>query len=414
MAQNDILKRYIDAGLEFAALTQARAEELVKDLVKAGEVQADQARDAVAELLERSRKSSEKLLETVRTEVRSQITNLGLASQADLDRIEQRIASLLGTATAPAKKARRPQGPGQEGAGQEGAGQEGGRQEEGAGQEAASRQEGLSPWRAAASTPSWCGGAWRPAASRPSSTSPPAGSPSAARRPTRRPASSTPASRSACSGPPPRFVGRGGEKLDAALERFDVDVAGRRAYDLGASTGGFTDCLLQRGAASVVAVDVGLRPAPRAPARRPPGRGARAHEHPRRRRPATWARPPTSLVADLSFISLRTVLPGALALGAPGRRPRAAGEAPVRGGTGGGGPGQGRDHRPGGVAPGARGGRCRARRAGSRHHGRDGVSPHRRRRQRRVPRSTPAPRPRPRRADRRRSSTRRWPRSPAR
>jgi polyhydroxyalkanoate synthesis regulator phasin len=105
MAQNDIFKRYIDAGLEFAALTQARAEELVKDLVKVGEVQADQARDAVAELLERSRKNSEKLVETVRNEVRGQITNLGLATQADLDRIEKRLASLLGAATAPAKKA---------------------------------------------------------------------------------------------------------------------------------------------------------------------------------------------------------------------------------------------------------------------------------------------------------------------
>jgi polyhydroxyalkanoate synthesis regulator phasin len=105
MAQNDILKRYIDAGLAFTALTQARAEALVKDLVKAGEVQADQARDTVAELLERSRKNSEKLIDTVRTEVRAQILNLGLASQADLDRIEQRISSLLGTATAPAKKA---------------------------------------------------------------------------------------------------------------------------------------------------------------------------------------------------------------------------------------------------------------------------------------------------------------------
>src|SRR5205807_4215889 len=55
----------------------------------------------------------------------------------------------------------------------------------------------------------------------------------------------------------PRFVSRGGDKLDAALERFGIDVAGRRALDAGASTGGFTDCLLQRGAASVVAVDVG-------------------------------------------------------------------------------------------------------------------------------------------------------------
>ena len=108
MAQNDVLKRYIDAGLAFTALTQARAEALVKDLVKAGEVQADQARDAVSDLLERSRKNSEKLLETVRTEVRQQITSLGLATQADLDRIEQRIASVIGTATAPAKKAPRP------------------------------------------------------------------------------------------------------------------------------------------------------------------------------------------------------------------------------------------------------------------------------------------------------------------
>lgn len=105
MAQNDILKRYMDAGLAFTALTQSRAEALVKDLVKAGEVQADQARDAVADLLERSRKSSEKLLDTVRKEVRSQITNLGLVSHGDLERIEKRISSVIGTATAPAKQA---------------------------------------------------------------------------------------------------------------------------------------------------------------------------------------------------------------------------------------------------------------------------------------------------------------------
>jgi polyhydroxyalkanoate synthesis regulator phasin len=109
MAQNDVLKRYIDAGLAFTALTQARAEELVKDLVRMGEVQADQAREVASDLLERSRKNSEKLLDTVRTEVRQQITGLGLATQADLDRIEQRIASVIGTvttsATAPAKKA---------------------------------------------------------------------------------------------------------------------------------------------------------------------------------------------------------------------------------------------------------------------------------------------------------------------
>ena len=58
-------------------------------------------------------------------------------------------------------------------------------------------------------------------------------------------------------GPAPRFVSRGGEKLRAALDRFAIDVAGARALDAGASTGGFTDCLLQSGAASVAAVDVG-------------------------------------------------------------------------------------------------------------------------------------------------------------
>ncbi|MGH9083740.1 MAG: TlyA family RNA methyltransferase, partial [Acidimicrobiales bacterium] len=58
-------------------------------------------------------------------------------------------------------------------------------------------------------------------------------------------------------GPAPPFVGRGGDKLDAALDRFALDVRGATALDAGASTGGFTDCLLQRGATRVVAVDVG-------------------------------------------------------------------------------------------------------------------------------------------------------------
>ena len=58
-------------------------------------------------------------------------------------------------------------------------------------------------------------------------------------------------------GPPAPFVSRGGVKLDAALDRFGIDVAHRHGLDAGASTGGFTDCLLQRGAAHVFAVDVG-------------------------------------------------------------------------------------------------------------------------------------------------------------
>ena len=95
-----------------------------------------------------------------------------------------------------------------------------------------------------------------------------------------------------------RFVSRGGEKLDAALDAFAIDVAGLRVLDAGASTGGFTDCLLQRGAAHVVALDVGhgqlhprIRDDPRVTvlerfhvARRHRGRHRRSRR-PRRRRP---------------------------------------------------------------------------------------------------------------------------------
>ena len=115
-------------------------------------------------------------------------------------------------------------------------------------------------------------------------------------------------------GPPPRFVGRGGEKLDAALERFDVAVEGRRALDAGSSTGGFTDCLLQRGARAVVAVDVGygqlherLRADPR----------VEVHERTDIRQFAS-DEPFELVVADLSFISLRTVALALVGLAAPG------------------------------------------------------------------------------------------------
>jgi len=106
MAQTDILKRYLDAGIAFTAMTQARAEAIVKDLVKAGEVQSEQAQTAVLDLVDRSRKNTEKLLAQVRTEVRDQVKHLGLVSQVDIDKLEKRITSLFGSApTAPAKKA---------------------------------------------------------------------------------------------------------------------------------------------------------------------------------------------------------------------------------------------------------------------------------------------------------------------
>jgi 23S rRNA (cytidine1920-2'-O)/16S rRNA (cytidine1409-2'-O)-methyltransferase len=107
-------------------------------------------------------------------------------------------------------------------------------------------------------------------------------------------------------GPPPRFVSRGGEKLEAALEAFGVRVTGRRALDAGASTGGFTDCLLQRGAISVVALDVGraqlherLRSDPRVV--------VMERTDVRSASPATLGKPFEIVVADLSFISLRSV-----------------------------------------------------------------------------------------------------------
>ena len=118
-------------------------------------------------------------------------------------------------------------------------------------------------------------------------------------------------------GPPARFVGRGGEKLDGALDRFGIDVEGRRCLDAGASTGGFTDCLLQRGAASVVALDVGtgqldwsLRNDPRV--------AVREGVNIRHARPDDFGGPFPLLTADLSFISLRVVGPALASLVSPG------------------------------------------------------------------------------------------------
>ena len=94
MAQNDFLKRYVDAGVEFTQLTQKRAEAIVRDLVKAGQVRQEQAQDEVAKLLERSRKSSQKLAAQIRAEVKEQVNSLGLATQTELRRLERQIDKL--------------------------------------------------------------------------------------------------------------------------------------------------------------------------------------------------------------------------------------------------------------------------------------------------------------------------------
>jgi 23S rRNA (cytidine1920-2'-O)/16S rRNA (cytidine1409-2'-O)-methyltransferase len=113
----------------------------------------------------------------------------------------------------------------------------------------------------------------------------------------------------------PAFVSRGGEKLAHGLDLLGVDPAGLDCLDVGASTGGFTDVLLQRGAARVIAVDVGygqlhqrLRDDPRVV----------VLERVNARALTELPFPPKLIVCDVSFISVRTALPPALALAAPG------------------------------------------------------------------------------------------------
>lgn len=115
---------------------------------------------------------------------------------------------------------------------------------------------------------------------------------------------------------PRRFVSRGGEKLEHALDAFVMDVTGKPALDVGASTGGFTDCLLQRGAAHVTAVDVGygqldwrLRNDPRVT--------VFERTNFRHMPDDAFAHPFDVIVIDASFISLRTILARAIAYLAP-------------------------------------------------------------------------------------------------
>jgi 23S rRNA (cytidine1920-2'-O)/16S rRNA (cytidine1409-2'-O)-methyltransferase len=114
---------------------------------------------------------------------------------------------------------------------------------------------------------------------------------------------------------PPLYVSRGGEKLVNALDAFEVDPSGRDALDIGASTGGFTDVLLQRGAARVAAVDVGygqIHEKLRADSR------VTVLERVNARQLLELPFAPNLIVCDVSFISVRLALPPALALAQPG------------------------------------------------------------------------------------------------
>jgi 23S rRNA (cytidine1920-2'-O)/16S rRNA (cytidine1409-2'-O)-methyltransferase len=113
---------------------------------------------------------------------------------------------------------------------------------------------------------------------------------------------------------PPPFVSRGGEKLRHALDALQLDVNGRDCADVGASTGGFTDCLLQAGAARVVAIDVGygqLHPRLRADPR------VTVLERTNARHLRSLPFAPDLIVCDVSFISAIKVLPPLLALAKP-------------------------------------------------------------------------------------------------
>jgi len=101
MANNDPFRRYIDAGAALTQLTRARAEELVQELVKNGEVQRKEAQAKVDDLIERSRKSTEALLTLVHAEVSNQLSSLGIGS---LDDLARQVVSLLGRGGSPAKK----------------------------------------------------------------------------------------------------------------------------------------------------------------------------------------------------------------------------------------------------------------------------------------------------------------------
>jgi 23S rRNA (cytidine1920-2'-O)/16S rRNA (cytidine1409-2'-O)-methyltransferase len=123
--------------------------------------------------------------------------------------------------------------------------------------------------------------------------------------------------------PPDAFVSRGGLKLDAALSRLSVVVDGRRALDAGASTGGFTDCLLQRGAVHVTAVDVGhgqLHPSLRADPRVTvlERTNIRTLDVEVLRAADPDFEPCGLVVADLAFISLRSVVGPLVSAAAPG------------------------------------------------------------------------------------------------
>ena len=105
MAQLDALRKYLEAGMAFTQTTRARAEEIVGNLVRAGELQTEQTQQQVQDLVDRSRENTERLVSVVRTEVIGQLGSLGLATKAERKLDTAVRASKPGAAKKTAKKA---------------------------------------------------------------------------------------------------------------------------------------------------------------------------------------------------------------------------------------------------------------------------------------------------------------------
>ena len=99
MAEADPLRKYVEAGIAFTQLTKTKAEAIVRELVKAGDVQREQAQDRVEELLDRSRKSTESMGDMIRKELAQQLSSMGFATKADVEALEARLEARIAAAT---------------------------------------------------------------------------------------------------------------------------------------------------------------------------------------------------------------------------------------------------------------------------------------------------------------------------
>ena len=236
MAQLDAIRKYLEAGMAFTQTTRAKAEEVVGNLVRAGELQTEQTQQQVQELVERSRENTERVVKAMREEVVSQMASLGFATKKDLARLERKVDAMKSSLGR------------EEGSGEEG-GQEVGREEvagsdgqEGPREEGSSQEVVTARRRLDAELVRRGLAASREAAQRAIDAGLVTVGGAPAEKASRMVGAGEPVE---VLGPPPRFVSRGGDKLAEALQTFGIDVDGRRALDAGASTGGFTDCLLQ-------------------------------------------------------------------------------------------------------------------------------------------------------------------------